>query len=180
MRNHIVEVDILVSPLEVVDDAFVRQLFLHDEDVLEKVNDALVDIKVIELSNHGLLVFQVTLVGIDEGVAFVDDTPDVVECLGVRISLQVGQSVIQRLVFSLLALKFEVHILDFVIVALQLVNDHLLVLTIRKLGLDLVEIADYLREFVRVSLLGSRLFKKFLCLIPQLIDLVVKHVEHRL
>ena len=101
-----------------MDDAFVRQLFLHDEDVLEKVNDAFVDIKVIEFSNHGLLVFQVTFVGINQGISFVDDTPDVVECLRVHISLQIGQSVIQRLVFSLLALKFEVHILDFVIVTL--------------------------------------------------------------
>ena len=86
--------DILVSPFEVMDDAFVRQLFLHDEDVLEKVNDALVDIKVVEFSNHGLLVFQVTFVLVDKGVPFVDDTPDVIECLRVRISLKVSQSVI--------------------------------------------------------------------------------------
>ena len=101
-----------------MDDAFVRQLFLHDEDVLEKVNDAFVDIKVIELSNHGLLVFQVTFVSVDQGISFVDDTPDVVECLRIYFSLQVGQCVIQRLVFSLLAFKFEVHILDFVVVTL--------------------------------------------------------------
>ena len=94
VRNNIVKVDILVSPFEVMDDAFVCQLFLHDEDVLEKVNDALIDIKVIEFSNHGLLVFQVTFVLIDKGVPFVDDTPDVIECLRVRISLKVCQSVI--------------------------------------------------------------------------------------
>ena len=101
-----------------MDDAFVRQLFLHDEDVLEKVNDALVDIKVVELGDHSLLVFQVTFVSVNQGIAFVDDTPDVVECLRVRISLEVGQSVIQRLVFSFFAFKFEVHILDFVVVTL--------------------------------------------------------------
>ena len=94
VRNNIVKVDILVSPFEVMDDAFVCQLFLHDEDVLEKVNDALVDIKVVEFSNHGLLVFQVTFVLVDKGVPFVDDTPDVIECLRVRISLKVSQSVI--------------------------------------------------------------------------------------
>ena len=87
VRNNIVKVDILVSPFKVMDDAFVRQLFLHDEDVLEKVNDAFVDIKVIKLSNHGLLVFQVTFVSVDQGISFVDDTPDVVECLRVSISL---------------------------------------------------------------------------------------------
>ena len=101
-----------------MDNAFVGQLFLHDEDVLEKVNDAFVDIKVIEFSNHGLLVFQVTFVSVDQGISFVDDTPDVVECLRVRISLKIGQSVIQRLVFSFFAFKFEVHILDFVVVTL--------------------------------------------------------------
>ena len=110
--------DILVSPFEVMDNAFISQLFLHDEYVLEKVNDPLVDIKVIKLSNHGLLIFQVTLVCVNQGIAFVDDTPDVVECLRIYFSLQVGQSVIQRLVFSLLAFKFEVHILDFVIITL--------------------------------------------------------------
>ena len=72
------------------------------------------------------------------------------------------------------------HVLDFVVVSLQLVNDHLLVLSIGKLCLDLVEIADDLGQFVRVGLLGPSLFKKFLCLVPQLVDLVVKHVEHRL
>lgn len=53
---NIVEVDVLVTPLEVVDDSLVGQLLLQNEDVLEEIQDALLDIKVVEFCNHGLLI----------------------------------------------------------------------------------------------------------------------------
>jgi hypothetical protein len=53
---NIVEVDVLVTPLEVVDDSLVSQLLLQNEDVLEEIQDALLDIKVVEFCNHGLLI----------------------------------------------------------------------------------------------------------------------------
>jgi hypothetical protein len=53
---NIVEVDVLVTPLEVVDDSLVGQLLLQNEDVLEEIKDALLDIKVVEFCNHGLLI----------------------------------------------------------------------------------------------------------------------------
>lgn len=53
---NIVEVDVLVAPLEVVDDSLVGQLLLQNEDVLEEIQDALLDIKVVEFCNHGLLI----------------------------------------------------------------------------------------------------------------------------
>ena len=48
--------DVFVAPLEVVDNSFIGQLFLHNEDVLEKVDDSLIDVEVIKLGYHGLLV----------------------------------------------------------------------------------------------------------------------------
>ena len=57
VRNHIVKMNIFVTPFEVVDDAFVSQLLLDDKDILEEIIDALIDVKMIELCNHGLLIF---------------------------------------------------------------------------------------------------------------------------
>ena len=61
VRNHIIEVDVFVAPFKIVDDSFVSQLLLHDEQILEKVNNALVDVEMIELCYHRLLVFEVLL-----------------------------------------------------------------------------------------------------------------------
>ena len=80
--------DVFVAPFEVVDDTLVCQLFLNDKDVLEKVNDALVDIEVIELCNHRLLVLQIFLVEIAQGVALINDAPNVVESLRITVPLQ--------------------------------------------------------------------------------------------
>ncbi len=53
---HIVEVDVFVAPLEVVDDSFVGKLLLQNENVLEEIEDALLDIKVVEFCYHSLLI----------------------------------------------------------------------------------------------------------------------------
>ena len=94
VRDHIVEVDVLVAPLEVVDDAFISQLLLHYKEVLEEVHDALVDVKVIEFSYHCLLVLKVLLVGVDEGVPLVYDRPDIVESLLVHVLFQTSESLV--------------------------------------------------------------------------------------
>lgn len=86
--------NVLVAPLKVVDNAFVSQLLLHDKEVLEEVHDALVDVEVVELSNHCLLVLEVLLVGVDEGVPLVYDRPDVVESLLIHILFQTSHSLV--------------------------------------------------------------------------------------
>jgi len=65
-------VDVLVTPLEVMDDALISELLLNNEDVLEEVNDSLFDVKMVEFSNHSLLVLKVLLVGIDQGVPLIN------------------------------------------------------------------------------------------------------------
>lgn len=72
MGLDIVEVDVLVAPFEVVDDAFVSQFLFHDENVLKEIYYSFFDIKVIELCNHGLLVLQVLLVRIHQGISLVN------------------------------------------------------------------------------------------------------------
>jgi hypothetical protein len=49
-------VNVLIAPLEVVYNAFVSQLLLDNEQVLEKLNNPLVDVEVIELCNHCFLI----------------------------------------------------------------------------------------------------------------------------
>ena len=57
MRDDIVEVNVLIAPFKVVDNALVCQFLLNDEQVLEEVDDPLVYVKVIKLGNHCFLVF---------------------------------------------------------------------------------------------------------------------------
>lgn len=83
MRNDIVEVNILVSPFKIMDDALVRQLFLYDKDVLEEIDYALIDVEMVELCDHSLLILEVSLIGVNEGISFVNHTSNVVECLDV-------------------------------------------------------------------------------------------------
>ena len=71
MRLDIVEMNIFVPPFEVVDDPFVSELFLDNEDVLEEVYDPLLDIEVVKLSNHGLLVLQILLILVDQGIPLI-------------------------------------------------------------------------------------------------------------
>ena len=56
VRDHIIKVDVFVAPFKVVDYAFVCQLLLHDEEVLEKLYYSFIDVKVIELSDHCFLI----------------------------------------------------------------------------------------------------------------------------
>ena len=65
VRDDIVEVDVLVAPFEVVDNALVGQLFLHDENILEEINYSFVYVKVVELRNHRLLILEVSLILVD-------------------------------------------------------------------------------------------------------------------
>lgn len=76
---HVVEVNIFVSPLKIVNDPFIGELLLEDKDILEEVQNALFNIKVIELSDHGLLIFKIPLILVDQSVSLVNDAADVVK-----------------------------------------------------------------------------------------------------
>jgi len=130
VRDDIVEVDVLIPPLEVMDDSLVSQFLLHDEQVLEEVNDALVDVEMIEFRNHGFLVFEVLLIGVDEGVPLVNDGSDVIEDLLVHVALQTCQCLVQSSIFALFAFELLEHILNCFIVAVQLSNYHFIIHTV--------------------------------------------------
>ena len=127
---HIVEMDVLVSPLEVVDDSLVGQLLLQNEDVLEEIEDALLDIKVVEFCYHSLLILQIFLVLVNQGVSLIYYTSDVVENGGVsapRRLLEGSKLVLQSLVLPLLPHQLVIHVADLTIILVQLSHYHLVV-----------------------------------------------------
>ena len=83
VRNDIVKVNVFVTPLKVMDDAFVSQLFLDDKDILEEIIDALINVKMIELCNHGLLVFQVAFICVNESITLINDASEIFKSLSV-------------------------------------------------------------------------------------------------
>lgn len=89
MRSYIVKVNVLVPPLEVMDDALISQFLLDDKNVLEKVNDSFFDIEMVELGDHGLLIFQVSLILINERISLVNDISNIVEhgAIGAHVHL---------------------------------------------------------------------------------------------
>ena len=85
---------ILVTPLKVVDDPLICEFLFNNKDVLKKLNDSFVYIEVVELSNHSLLILEVSFVRVNQGVAFVNDGADIVKNLGVSLSFQLSQGVV--------------------------------------------------------------------------------------
>ena len=114
----IVEVNIFVTPFKVMNNAFVSELLLDNEDILEEVINTFVDVEMIKLCNHGLLVLQVSFVLVNEGIAFIDHTSQVLEGLSVCLLLKFSQRVLKRLIFALLSLQLKVHVFDLRVVAL--------------------------------------------------------------
>lgn len=99
--DDIVEMNVLVSPLEVVDDSPVRQLLLDYEQALEELNDMLLDVYMIVLSDHGLLILQIGLILLDKSLSIINDVPDLFERLhvGLGVRLQSLDLLLQRPVF---------------------------------------------------------------------------------
>ena len=71
--------DVLVSPLKVVNDPLVSEFLFKDEDVLEEFQDSLFNIKVIKFSDHSLLVFEIPLILVYQSIPLVNDTADIIE-----------------------------------------------------------------------------------------------------
>jgi len=117
VRDDVVKVDVLVAPLEVMDYPLVRQLLLHNEDVLEKVNDALLDVEVVELRNHCFLVFQIPFVLVDQSVSFINYVSDVVENCTIGTQIQLRKLLMKTLIFFFFSLKLGIHIFDLDIVS---------------------------------------------------------------
>ena len=74
-----------------MNDALVGELLFDDEDILEEIDNALFDVKVIELRNHCLLIFEILLILVDESVALVDDVSDIVENSAVVAHVHLSQ-----------------------------------------------------------------------------------------
>lgn len=88
VRLDIVEVNVLVSPFKVMNDSLVSELLLHNENVLKKINNPFLDIKVVELRNHDFLAFQVLLVCIDQSIPLIYYTPNIVKHTSISTSFK--------------------------------------------------------------------------------------------
>jgi hypothetical protein len=71
--------NVFVTPFEIVDNTLVRQLFLQNENVLEKVYYSFLDIEMIEFCYHSLLILQVFLILVNERISLINDLSDVIK-----------------------------------------------------------------------------------------------------
>ena len=76
---NIIEVNVLVSPLKVMNNPFVSEFFLEDENVLKEFQNSFLYIKVIKFSDHSLLIFKVSLILVDQRIPLIDHTAYVIE-----------------------------------------------------------------------------------------------------
>ena len=76
---NVIEVDVLISPLKVMNNPFVSEFFLKDENVLKEFQNSFLYIKVIKFSDHSLLVFKVSLVLIYQSIPLINYTANVIE-----------------------------------------------------------------------------------------------------
>ena len=127
VSSNVVKVDVLVSPFEVVNNSFISELLFYDENVLEKVDNSLFDVKMIELCNHRLLVFKVSLILVNESISFIYDVSYVVEDRTICAHIKLRELFSEILVFFLLSLKFIVHILNLDVVSLKFAHNELLI-----------------------------------------------------
>ena len=62
MRLDVIEMNIFVTPFKVMNNSFVCELFLYNENILEKVNYSFSDIEMVEFSYHSFLIFQICFI----------------------------------------------------------------------------------------------------------------------
>ena len=79
MRSNIIKMDIFITPFKIVNNSFVSELLFNNKNVLKEVNDSFFDVKVIKLGYHCFLVFEVSFVLVNKGIAFINDVSNVVK-----------------------------------------------------------------------------------------------------
>lgn len=121
--------DVLVAPLKVMDNPLISQLLLDDEDVLEKLNNSLFDIEVVEFGNHSLLVLQVPFVLINQSISLIDYISDIVKYCAVSAKIELGQLLSKVLILLLFSLQLIIHVFDLDEVSLELTNNEILICT---------------------------------------------------
>lgn len=177
MGCYIVEMYVLVTPLEVVDNPLVSQLLFNNEYVLEKIDYSLLDVEMVKLSNHGFLVFQVSFILVDQCIPFIYHVSNVVKNCAVGAHIKLSKSLGQILVLLLLSLKLVVHVFDLYVVSFQLSHNQLLVhsspeslLNFSKTHCDVWQLLD-----VSFRIFGA--VKKGLCFFFKHINLIVKNTN---
>ena len=145
--------DIFVTPFKIVNDPLVCQLLFHDEKVLEEVDDALINIEMVELSNHGLLVLEIFLILVHQSISLIDDTSNVVKYLSICMSFKILQSIIESLILSFFSLKLEVHGFYLIVVSFEFTENHLFIDSFHEFAFDFVKICYDFGQLLRICLL---------------------------
>ena len=141
--------NVFVSPFEVVDDSLVSELFLDNENVLEKLYDALIDVEVVELGDHSLLVLQVFLVLINQCIPFINHRSDILKNSDVHLLL--GKRVAKSLVFTFFSLQLVMHGFYCRVVAFKFSDDALLVAAFMEILFNLLKVLLDFWQLFRVS-----------------------------
>lgn len=129
-RMHIIEVNVFVSPLEIVNDTFICKLFLQNKNILEEVKYSFFDVKMIELGNHSLLIFEVFLILINESISLINYAPDVIKygSIGAASGLfEACQLILECLIFTFLPHQLVIHVTDLSVVFVKLPHYHLVI-----------------------------------------------------
>ena len=123
MSRHIVEVDVLIAPFEIVNYSLVRQFLLYYKDVLKEVNDPLFYVKMIEFSYHCFLVFKISFVLVNKGITFINYVSNVVKDGAVGAFVEQVKFIRKILVLFFLSLQLIMHIFDLYKVSLKFTNN---------------------------------------------------------
>ena len=76
--------NILIAPFKVVNNSFVSQLPLDNENILKELNNSFIDVKMVKFSDHCFLVFKILFVRINKCVSLVYYRSDIVKDLCVE------------------------------------------------------------------------------------------------
>lgn len=93
MSCDIIKVYVLIAPLKVMDDSLISELLLHNENVLEEVDNSLLDIKMVEFCDHGFLILQISLVYINQGIPFIYDITNIVKNSSIGANIHLSELV---------------------------------------------------------------------------------------
>lgn len=77
--------NVLVAPFEVMNYALISQLLLNYEKVLKEIDNSLVYVEVVKLGDHCFLVLQILFVSVNQAIAFVNYTANIVKHLTVHV-----------------------------------------------------------------------------------------------
>jgi hypothetical protein len=76
---YVVKMNVFVAPFEIMNYPFISKFFLDNKCILKEVNDSFLDIEMVELRNHCLLVFKISLILVNQRISFINYISNIIE-----------------------------------------------------------------------------------------------------